>query len=177
MMRQPIIKYEPDPLTLLENQSQFTAHIEYLFGYNISNIDPTSLELNSTLTIMQGSNITGDYDNDNVADLTVQFNGTEVVRFIRDEKGITHGIVTLGLSGCLYNGTSIQGNSLIYVRMSGDVNCDGRVNVFDLLDLGKAFGSDYGSPNWNIYCDFNNDHAVDASDLHDLSKNYGKTSP
>jgi hypothetical protein len=65
----------------------------------------------------------------------------------------------------------------VYVKMRGDVNSDGKVNVPDLFALGKAYGSTEGppaSPNWNPACDFNGDHKVDVSDLSDLKANYGK---
>jgi hypothetical protein len=66
----------------------------------------------------------------------------------------------------------------------GDADGDGQVNVFDLNDLGNAYGShgsDYNypgeppSPNWNRNCDFNKDNKVDNADLTDVSENYGKS--
>jgi len=63
----------------------------------------------------------------------------------------------------------------VYVKISGDVNGDKVVDVYDFSDLGKAYGSELGDPNWNQDCDFNRDNKVDASDLLDLSENYGKT--
>jgi hypothetical protein len=66
----------------------------------------------------------------------------------------------------------------------GDVGGDGQVDVFDLDDLGNAYGShgpDYNYPgeppssNWNPNCDFNKDNKVDNSDLVTLSENYGKS--
>jgi len=63
----------------------------------------------------------------------------------------------------------------VYVKISGDVNGDKVVDVYDLSDLGKAYGSELGDPNWNQECDFNRDNKVDASDLFDLNENYGKT--
>jgi hypothetical protein len=50
-----------------------------------------------------------------------------------------------------------------------DIDCS------DLFDLGKAYGSKLGDPNWNLDCDFNWDSKVDASDLFDVSKNYERT--
>ena len=63
----------------------------------------------------------------------------------------------------------------VYVKISGDVNGDKVVDVYDLSDLGKAYGSELGDSNWNQDCDFNRDNKVDASDLFDLNENYGKT--
>jgi hypothetical protein len=69
--------------------------------------------------------------------------------------------------------TLVNGN--VEVRIAGDVNGDRTVDAFDLFGLGWAYGSDPSKPNWNPDCDFNRDGRVDASDLRDLSNNYGKT--
>ena len=63
----------------------------------------------------------------------------------------------------------------VKVKISGDVISDGKVNVYDLLDFGKAYGSTPSMSNWNPECDFNGDDKVDNLDLSDLSENYGKT--
>ncbi len=60
-------------------------------------------------------------------------------------------------------------------RIPGDVNGDEIVDASDLFYLSKAYGSELGDDNWDIYCDFNGDNKVDSSDLSDLNKNYGKT--
>jgi len=68
-------------------------------------------------------------------------------------------------------------DATVYVKMRGDVNSDGKVNILDLFALGNAYGSTGGpppSPNWNPACDFNGDNQVNNSDLSDLSANYGK---
>ena len=62
-------------------------------------------------------------------------------------------------------------------KILGDVDSDGDVDVSDLFDLNKAYGSKLGKPNWDPNCDFNRDNKADASDLFDLSKNYGKSYP
>jgi len=64
----------------------------------------------------------------------------------------------------------------VKVTIVGDVQGDGKVDVFDLLEVGNAFGSDSTKSSWNPYCDFNNDNKVDTIDLSDLSENYGETS-
>lgn len=62
----------------------------------------------------------------------------------------------------------------VKVKISGDVNSDGKVDVLDLFNLSRAYGSIPGMPNWNPDCDFNRDNKIDASDLFELNKNYGK---
>ncbi|NIR87560.1 hypothetical protein GWO13_08405 [Candidatus Bathyarchaeota archaeon] len=51
------------------------------------------------------------------------------------------------------------------------------MDATDLIGLDEAYVSKLGYPNWNPECDFNRDGKVDASDLFDLGKNYGKSSP
>jgi hypothetical protein len=64
----------------------------------------------------------------------------------------------------------------VRVTILGDAQGDGKVDVIDLFDLGKSYGSHPSAPNWNIQCDFNDDGEVDDSDLLDLSENYGQMS-
>jgi hypothetical protein len=68
--------------------------------------------------------------------------------------------------------------SAIRVKFRGDINDDGKVDVNDLFQLGKAFGSTGGpppSPSWNPDADLNGDNIVDSLDLSTLNGNYGKT--
>lgn len=55
----------------------------------------------------------------------------------------------------------------------GDVNDDGKVSVFDLYALGKAYNSTPGTPNWNPNADLNNDLIINAEDLSIMNDNYG----
>jgi len=61
------------------------------------------------------------------------------------------------------------------VTIAGDAEGDGDVDVYDLNDFGRAFGSIPQSPNWNGRCDFNDDSTVNDLDLDLLVPNYGKT--
>ena len=63
----------------------------------------------------------------------------------------------------------------VYVQMMGDVNDDGVVDPYDLLDLSKAYSSQLGDVNWNQNFDLNRDGKVDALDLIELTLNYGET--
>jgi len=60
-------------------------------------------------------------------------------------------------------------------KILGDANGDGSVDITDLSLLELAYGSTLTSANWNAACDFNRDNKVDALDLFNLGKNYGKT--
>jgi len=76
-----------------------------------------------------------------------------------------------------YNTTdnTLSYKGIVRIKILGDVNSDDKVDVQDLTDIGKAFGSISTSTNWNPECDFNRDNIVNISDLATLGENYGKT--
>jgi len=89
------------------------------------------------------------------------------------------GTYTINATASIVSGeTNIGDNFMtttVYVRVLGDSNDDGKVDLSDLFELGNAYGSDPSKPNWNPDCDFNRDNKVDTSDLDDLNKNYGNS--
>jgi hypothetical protein len=64
----------------------------------------------------------------------------------------------------------------VTVTTMGDVQGDMRIDCLDVFSLGRAYSSDPSKPNWNLYCDFNDDGHVDSADLQLLSQNFGETS-
>jgi uncharacterized repeat protein (TIGR01451 family)/fimbrial isopeptide formation D2 family protein len=76
--------------------------------------------------------------------------------------------------------TRYDGN--IKVRILGDLNGDGKVDMKDIRESAWSFasyGPDYlypGSPphpRWNLDCDINEDNKVDCKDLREVAKNFG----
>jgi hypothetical protein len=63
----------------------------------------------------------------------------------------------------------------IQIRLLGDVNGDGTVDIKDLAIAGKAFGSYIGHPRYNPDADVNQDGFVDIRDLAMIAKNFGKS--
>jgi len=57
----------------------------------------------------------------------------------------------------------------------GDVTRDGTVDIFDLVKIVIAFGSDPTSQNWNPNCDLNGDEFVDILDLAIAAGHFGET--
>jgi len=172
----PKIDYEPYTLNLWVEDGWFTSHIELPIGYEVSQVNASTILLNETVPIDLKGNVTvGDYDKDGVPDLTVQFNRTEVIRYIRDVQKIRYGSVKLTVAGELFDGTSFEGTGTIKVRMAGDINCDGVIDLYDLTAWANAFGSQPGYPNWNPLADLNQDEIVDIFDAVIIAINYGKT--
>lgn len=136
-------------------------------------IDPSSIRLNGTIAADAMFLSLGDYNLDGSADATVRFNRTALSQFLLS-RNVTIGNVTLTLTGELYDGTSFEQDVLVRVRLFGDVNGDGKVDVKDLYALARAFGSELGSPKWDGNADQNEDGKIDVKDYFIACKNYGK---
>jgi len=170
-----IIDVCPDALNLKGKGRWVTVYIELPEGYNVSDINIATILLNGTIPVDPTAPYEiGDYDNDGIPDLTVKFNRTAVSEFILS-KGIKFGNVTLTITGMLIDVTRFEGSDTIKVRMPGDVNMDGIVDIRDILLAAKAFGSFPGSPRWNPIADENEDNKVDIKDLFLIARNFGKT--
>jgi len=61
-----------------------------------------------------------------------------------------------------------------FVLLFGDLNQDGKVDVYDAILASKAFGSTPWDKNWNSTADLNGDGQVDIFDLIMLAHNFGK---
>ena len=165
---------DPDTLNLKSKGKWITAYIELPEGYNISDIDVSSILLNGTIPMDPNApTAIGDYDNDGIPDLMVKFNRTSVCEFILS-KGIMFGNVTLTVSGKLINEIEFEGCDTIRVRMPGDINMDGKVDMKDISILCRAFGSYPGHSRWNPTADENEDNKIDIFDIALTCRNYGK---
>jgi hypothetical protein len=56
-----------------------------------------------------------------------------------------------------------------------DIDEDGEVGPKDLEIVVNSYGSTPSQPSWNAKCDFNNDNKIDALDLYQIGKDWGKT--
>jgi hypothetical protein len=65
----------------------------------------------------------------------------------------------------------------VMVRMLGDINGDGKVNVQDLFAVSKAFGSYPGHPRWDPDMDINQDYVINVVDLFAIAKDFGRKCP
>ena len=75
-----IIDLDPDTLNLKSQGEWITIYIELPKGYNIRQIDISSIKLNATISALTWPIGIGDYDADGVPDLMVKFDRNEVKR-------------------------------------------------------------------------------------------------
>jgi hypothetical protein len=68
--------------------------------------------------------------------------------------------------------TFIDGN--ITVRLKGDVNGDGKIDMKDIVLVARALGSTPGSPNWNPAADINCDGIVNMKDMAIVVRFFGQ---
>jgi hypothetical protein len=130
---------DPDTLNLGSKGRCITAYIELPEGYDVADINVSTIMLNNTIPAEPRPTAIGDYDNDSVPDLMVKFNRTAVSELILSE-GIKYGNVMLTVTGKLYDGTPFEGSDVIRIRMPGDVNSDGKVDIFDVVLVAVRYG-------------------------------------
>jgi len=65
----------------------------------------------------------------------------------------------------------------IHIKLMGDVNGDGNVNIMDAVLIGVAFGTKPGHPNWDPRCDLNQDGYINIKDTVLLGANFGASCP
>ncbi len=56
-----------------------------------------------------------------------------------------------------------------------DLNKDGTIDIFDVVIIALAFGSEPADPNWNMIADINNDEIVDIFDLVVVAVHFSET--
>ena len=67
-------------------------------------------------------------------------------------------------------------NGVVNVSYPGDVDANGKVDAFDVFELGRAYASHLGDSNWDANCDIDSSGTVDALDLSLINETYGKSS-
>ena len=123
------IDIDPDTLNLKSNGKWITAYIELPEGYNVADINRTTILLNDTIPVDSFwtdkplESVIGDYDNDTIPDLMVKFERARVISYILaninktklfEEKFMR---VTLTITGKLNDGIPFQGSDIITIVM------------------------------------------------------------
>jgi len=176
----------PDTLNLRSEGQWITAYIELPEGYNVSDIDVSTILLNDTIPVSlldvpapePVPTEIGDYDEDGIPDLMVKFDRAMVESFIYNQE-IIYGDVALTITGELLDGTPFEGTDIISVNYAGDINNDGTINILDVGSISARWypGPPAGLLGYDMNADFNNDGAVNILDVGILSVNWGQTVP
>jgi parallel beta-helix repeat protein len=113
------VDVNPDTLNLKSKGRWITVHIELPEGYNVSNIDRSTILLNDTIPVDSFwldkplESVIGDYDNDGITDLMVKFDRQALTKYLKT-KGTTDDQVTLVITGEA-NGKSFEVTDTIKV--------------------------------------------------------------
>lgn len=78
-------------------------------------------------------------------------------------------------ANCRYQTLSANATKTFEVILTGDINRDGSVDIYDAILLAGAFNARMGDPKWNFNADINADGIVDIYDAIVLAGNFGKT--
>jgi hypothetical protein len=114
------INIDPDTLNLRSRGKWITAYIELPEGYDVADIDVSSIFLNETIPADPSAPITvGDHDHDGIPDLMVKFSRAEVISLILANVNIEGRFtpITLTMTGNLYDGMQFQGSDIIKTIM------------------------------------------------------------
>jgi len=117
----PIVNIHLQALNLRSKDEWITAYIEPPEGYDVAEINVSTLMLNGTIPAELAPIAIGDYDNDNFPDLMVKFDRAKVIQYILSNVDIIQLIekrfmtITLTITGCLNDRTLFQGSDTIKI--------------------------------------------------------------
>lgn len=60
------------------------------------------------------------------------------------------------------------------IRIIGDANGDGKVDIFDCILASNAFGASSSEPEYRVFCDVNQDGLIDIFDMIQFAIHYGE---
>lgn len=118
-----VIDIDPDTLNLKSSGMWITCYIELPDGYDVSDIDVSSILLNKTISAETTPTSIGDWDHDGIPDLMVKLDRAEVISYIiahinmtelEEEKFMT---IILTLTFELHNGIPFLGSDTMRIIM------------------------------------------------------------
>jgi hypothetical protein len=172
------VTVRPDALNLKTKGRWISVYIELEEGYDVDDIDVSSLRLNKTLPVdMAGPMTVGDFDADGIPDLLVSFNRTDMINLIKAvHPECFHMNMTFEVTGQLKTGIKFEDGYLVHVSsLLGDANGDGTVNILDLVLGGLSYNLHDGDPQWNPNVNYAPSYdKIDVLDLVTIVWYYGK---
>jgi sugar lactone lactonase YvrE len=113
------INIDPDSLNLRSSGNWITSYIQLQQGYNVADINVSTMMLNDTVPAALKPTAVGDYNNDGIPDLMVKFDRQATVDLILRNCDLTgmFGTATLTVTGTLNDGTLFMGSDTIKIVM------------------------------------------------------------
>ncbi|MGD0159160.1 MAG: NosD domain-containing protein [Candidatus Bathyarchaeia archaeon] len=93
--------------------------------------------------------------------------------FTWNTKGVPCQNYTLTAVATIPTGSNTLSGETITIKLMGDINDDGVVNLKDIALVARAFGSTPGSSNWNPNADINGDGTVNMRDIALVARQFG----
>jgi hypothetical protein len=96
--------------------------------------------------------------------------------------GFAYGNYTIWAYAWPVPGETDTANNILFdgwvvVTITGDVNGDGTVDIYDLILVASAFGAQAGDPGFSPNADINGDNTIDIYDLIPVASHFGETIP
>jgi len=113
------IDIDPDTLNLQSEGKWITCYIELPEGYDVSDIDASTILLESVIPAELHPTEIGDYDDDGIADLMVKFDRQDVIDYLESMGVEDNDEVELIVSGELIDATEFEGTDTIRVIDKG----------------------------------------------------------
>lgn len=116
-----IVDVKPETLNLRSKGKWITCYIELPEGYNVSDIDISTILLNNTISVDPAPTAVGDYDDDGIPDLMVKFDRQTVIDYIFANVDLTELFekrfmtITLTITGKLNDVTPFQGSDTVKI--------------------------------------------------------------
>jgi hypothetical protein len=138
------------------NKGDFDENVNVTLYYNITSGETIGTQ---NITILTGEN------------------GT--VSFVWDTKGVAYcQNYTITAVAAIPADTNLTDNTLacgpITVRILGDINGDGTVDLKDVYQVAQSYGTVLGDKRWNSDADMNGDGQIDLLDYYAVCLNFGK---
>ena len=75
--------------------------------------------------------------------------------------------------------TNVENNvyvaGVVKIKMTGDVNGDGEINIIDIAAVAIAYGSNVGDSKYRLICDLNRDDTINILDISLVAKSFGES--
>jgi hypothetical protein len=151
---------------------------------NVTVSDSGGFSENATVTVYY--NITAG-DVVGVQSVTLASGENVTLLFVWNTTGVPMGVPITNSSLSYFNytltavatiptGSNTLSGGTMQVRILGDLNGDGKVDMADVIIFEDAFGSYPGHPRWNPAADINENGKCDLNDVVTLLMHWGKTS-